>query len=143
MKKLFITYVHYGLYLLLLAQLIGLSQLAGFSTNILRNAFAPEVALEESLSRSVLEASELFKKHSVTDFAISQKDLKDSLFKFRMIEYHYPIRFHNRSSVVVTQVASVLASNIDEEFERCTLLERKKYLAMVKCEYKAYGFLPR
>jgi hypothetical protein len=115
--------------LILVFQLGYLGKKMRFSPAILVRAFSTNVAVQESLPEEVVEASFMIKSASIKEFSLSKGLNADPLFKERMIEYLYPVRFSESSSVLVARTEEM-------KFEPCKVLEVKKSIGIYDCTNK-------
>lgn len=132
MKKELKNYYEPFMWLFLLIQLVFLVVKMRFSLSIIPIAFSPDAASGESLSRTVIEASNLIKKNSLRDFSLSQEIIGSDLdFTQRMSEYNYPARLKDNSVIIVTKLG-------EKEFNECRLIEKGVYVAIYDCANRKY-----
>jgi hypothetical protein len=119
------------IYLLLLIQLVLLILKMHFSISIIPKAFSPDAALKQSLSKEVIEASNLIKKNSLMEFSLSPEFNNDGELVQRMGEFNYPVRLKDNALIIV-------AKPIEKEFNKCKLIEAGVYTAIYDCSNRKH-----
>ena len=99
---------------------------SGFAKEVFINAFKENAGATYSVSKEVIEISNIIKKKRLFDFNLSAALKNDTYIYQRAIEFNYPIRISENSK-------NIFFSKKEDIAENCTIVENGKYLKLAQC----------
>ena len=82
--------------------------------------------VEYSLSKEVIESSNIIKKNNLKDFNLSQ-EIKDNMYLLhRIVEFNYPIRMKEKSKFIFLLIKEKIPFN-------CKILKKEQHIKLAEC----------
>ena len=99
---------------------------SGFKNEIIKSPFDAEAGILYALPIESIELKKILKKRDLKFFNLSESFKKDKYLYQRIIEFNYPLRLDESSSLLFYMK--------DEKIpENCTIIETSENLKLIRC----------
>ena len=99
---------------------------SGFKYEVFKSPFKVDSGVEYSLSKEVIESSNIIKKNNLKDFNLSQ-EIKDNMYLLhRIVEFNYPIRMKEKSKFIFLLIKEKIPFN-------CKILKKEQHIKLAEC----------